>query len=108
MTAGKPEPRKRRQFTARERAEAVRIVRSSKKSVRQVAEELGISEKTLWPWVNKAKLAEIDPEGSMPASARAVIREQQKKIAQLERDLEFEKKAKAFLRELDQRGNGSR
>ena len=107
MTADEPEKRKRRQFTARERAEAVKIVRSSKKSVREVAEELGISEKTLWPWVNKANLAEIDPTGSMSPSARAVIREQQKKIAQLERDLEFEKKAKAFFRELDQRGHGS-
>lgn len=108
MTAEKPEPRKRRQFTPRERAEAVKIVRSSKKSVRQVAQELGLSEKTLWQWVNNAKLAEIDPSGSMSASARALIREQQKRIAQLERDLEFQKKAKAFFRELDQRGNGSR
>ena len=104
MTA-KPEPRRRRQFTARERARAVQIVRSSNRSVREAAEELGISEKTLWQWVNNARLAEIDPEGSLTASQRARIRDLEKKVASLERDLEFEKKAKAFFREFDQRGN---
>ncbi len=108
MTAGKPEPRRRRQFTPRERAEAVKIARSSKKSVREVARELGINEKTLGQWVTQANARVIDPDGSMTVSARALIREQQRRIAQLERDLEFEKKAKAFFRELDQRGNGSR
>jgi len=105
MTAEKPEPRKRRQFTPRERAEAVKIVRSSKKSVRQVAEELGIKEKTLGQWVTLANARDIDPDGSLSPSARAEIRELRKKVARLERDLEFEKKAKAFFREFDQRGN---
>ncbi len=107
MTAGKPEPRKRRQFTARERAEAVKIARASKKSVREVARELGINEKTLGQWVTQANARDIDPDGAMSPSVRAQIRELQKENARLKRDLEFEKKAKAFFRELDQRGNAS-
>jgi transposase len=107
MTAEKPEPRKRRQFTPRERAEAVKIARSSKKSVREVARELGINEKTLGQWMTQANAREIDPSGSMSPSARAQIRELQKENARLKRDLEFQEKAKAFFRELDQRGNGS-
>lgn len=107
MTADKPEPRKRRQFTPRERAEAVKIARSSKKSVREVARELGINEKTLGQWVTQANARDIDPDGVMSASARAQIRELKKENARLKRDLEFEKKAKAFFRELDQRGSAS-
>ncbi len=107
MTAGKPVPRKRRQFTPRERAEAVKIARSSKKSVREVARELGINEKTLGQWVTQANARDIDPDGTMSTSVRAQLRELQKENARLKRDLEFEKKAKAFFRELDQRGNAS-
>jgi transposase len=101
----KPESGSRRKFMPRERAAAVAIVRSSKRSVRQVAEELGINEKTLWQWVNNARLAEIDPDGAMTSAARARIRDLEKENARLKRDLEFEKKAKAFIREFDQRGN---
>ncbi len=105
MTAEKPEPGKRRQFTPRERARAVEIARSSNRPLTQVADELGIDHRTLWQWVNNARRAEIDPEGTMTASQRARIRELEKEVARLKRDLEFEKKAKAFFRDFDQRGN---
>ena len=91
-----------------ERAAAVRKVRESGLSIVQVAEQLGLSDKTLWKWVNQARLAEIDPAGELTPEARTRIRDLEKENARLRRDLEFEKKAQAFFREPDQRDNGSR
>jgi transposase-like protein len=76
-------------------------------SIEKVAAELGVNPKTLWKWVNQARLAQIDPGGTMPAQAAARIRDLERENARLRRDLEFEKKAGAFFRELDRDENGS-
>jgi transposase len=82
-------------------------VAESDKSIVKVAAELGIDHKTLWRWVNKAKLAEIDPDGELPVEARRRIRDLERQNAMLRRDLDFQKKAKAFFHEIDQNDNGS-
>ncbi|WP_167048209.1 transposase [Salinibacterium sp. ZJ454] len=97
----------RRDFTPAQKMAAVRLVETSRRPITQVAEELGISHKTLWKWVNAARLAKIDPEGELTRAQRERIRDLEKENARLRRDLEFEKKAKAFFRELDQHDNGS-
>jgi transposase len=93
--------------TAEFRAVAVARARSSGLSVGKVAAELDVNPKTLWAWVNRARLAEIDPDGTMPVEAAARIRDLESENARLRRDLEFEKKAAAFFRELDHDENGS-
>ena len=97
----------RRSFTPQQKMAAVRLVETSHRPVTQVAEELGISDKTLSKWVNAAKLTKIDPEGELTRAQRERIRDLEKENARLRRDLEFEKKAKAFFQELDQNGNDS-
>jgi transposase-like protein len=89
-------------FTPEFREEALRRVAETGKPIVQVAEELGVDHRTLWGWVNAAKLERIDPAGELTAEARKRIRDLEKENALLRRDLEFQKKAQAFFRELDQ------
>jgi transposase-like protein len=52
------------------RAAAVRRVLESGKPVTVVAKELGLNDRTLWAWVDKARLKQIDPAGELPVEAR--------------------------------------
>lgn len=97
-----------RGVTPADRDRAVALVRSSGRPVTRVAAELGMSDKTLSAWVNQAKQAEIDPEGRLTDEQRRRIIALEKENARLRRDLEFQKKAGAFFKELDRRENGSR
>lgn len=89
------------------RAASVRRVFESGKSISAVARELGVDHRTLWTWVDNARLAAIDPGGELPVEARRRIRELEQQNARLRRDLAFEKKAGAFFRELDHDENDS-
>ena len=99
--------RKYGRYTPELRAEALARVAASGKSIVKVAEEIGVDHRTLWKWVNDAKLERIDPGGELSPEARKRIRDLEKENASLRRDLDFQKKAKAFFRELDQNENGS-
>lgn len=96
----------RRRYTPQERAAAVRLVRSSREPVTVVAAKLGINDKTLNEWVVAARNAEIDPDGTMSEVAKRRIRELEAEVARLRKDLEFEKKAGAFISMVRKR-NGS-
>lgn len=96
-------------YLPEERAAAVAIVRESpSKSIREVAAELKINEKTLSKWVIAARNAQMDPDGSMSDAARRRIRELEAENARLRKDLDFERKARAFVRTISLRRNGSR
>ena len=96
-------------YSPQERAEAVRIVFASKgRSIVEIAADLGINSKTLNQWVVNARNAQLDPEGSMSDAAKRRIRELEAENARLRKDLEFEKKAGAFIRQVSLRRNGSR
>jgi transposase-like protein len=96
-------------YSPEERAAAVQIVRESpSKSIREIAAELRINDKTLNGWVVAARNAQIDPAGSMPDTARRRIRELEAENARLRKDLDFERKAQAFIRAISLRRNGSR
>lgn len=95
------------EITPEFRAEMVRLTLESGKPITVMAEELGIEHRLLWAWVDKARLAKIDPDGQMPVQARRRIRELEQQNARLARDLSFEKKAGAFFRELDRDENDS-
>jgi transposase len=93
--------------TPEARAEAVKRVAESEKSLSAVARELGVDHRTLWQWVNNARLREIDPGGELTREQRSRIRDLEAENARLRRDLDFQKKAGAFFRELDRDANDS-
>jgi transposase-like protein len=95
------------EFTDEFRAEAVAKVIASGRSVVQMAKELGLDHRTLWQWVNNARLEKIDPGGELTRETRNKIRDLEKENARLRRDLDFEKKAAAFFREHDRGANDS-
>lgn len=87
---------------------AVRIVRESPgRTVREIAVELGLKQSTLEVWVSRARKAQIDPDGSMSDATKQRIRELEQENARLRRDLDFERKARAFIRQSSHRRNDS-
>lgn len=98
----------RRRFTAEEQADAVRKVEESGRPISRVAAELGIDHRTVWQWVNNARLARIDPAGELSLEQRNRIRDLEKENALLRRDLDFAKKARALFQELDRENDSSK
>lgn len=87
----------RRRFTDEYKAEAVRLVTDSNRSVADAAKSLGISETTLGNWVKKAKdNGEVD-EKPLSVSERAELEELRRKNAQDQMDIAFLKKAASFF-----------
>jgi transposase len=72
--------RKRRAFTAEFKAEAVRLCRVGDRSVRQVAEDLDLTETAVREWV---KRADIDSGNGPPGALTTTEREE---LARLRRD----------------------
>lgn len=90
--------RPRRVFTAEFKAEAVRLVRSSGKSVSQVARDLGLERHSLSQWLKQAEVdAGRGPEGALTTEERAELAALRKENRQLKEDREILKKAAAFF-----------
>ena len=88
---------------------AVRVVRESPgRTIRDIAADLGLKEDTLSAWVRRAREAQIDPDGSMSDAAKRRIQELERENARLQRDLDFERKARAFIRQISHRRSDSR
>ena len=71
-------PEKRRRYDPEFRDGAVRVVRETGKSIRQVAEDLGINSGTLANWVMKDKIArgeKLDPRHVDPERVKELERE---------------------------------
>ncbi|WP_242606475.1 transposase [Protofrankia symbiont of Coriaria ruscifolia] len=88
----------RRKFTQEYKAEAVRLVLDSGRSVADVAKSLGINETTLGSWVKKAKDDGEAEERPLSVSERAELEELRKKYAQAQTDIAFLKKRRASSR----------
>ena len=90
--------RKRRAFTNEFKAEAVRLVRESGKSVPTVARELDLTETALRSWVRQA---EIDAGRGTPGALTTEEREELGRLRRENRTLRMErdilKKATAFF-----------
>ena len=85
------------------RREAVRLVRSSGKTMRQISADLGVSEPTLRSWVAQEEIDRGEREG-LTTDERAELRRLQRENKVLREEREILKKAAAFFaRETDQR-----
>lgn len=89
--------RARRKFTDEFKAEAVELVRSSGKSVGQIARDLDLTETALREWVKKAEGTHPRKEGPLSEDERAKLKrlEEENRVLRMERD--FLKKAAAFF-----------
>jgi transposase len=73
------------------------LVIESDRSVRDVAESLGIHETTLGNWISKAKEQGDVQEKPLTLSERAELEKLRKDYAQAQMDLAFLKKAAAWF-----------
>ena len=90
--------RKRRKFSAEYKAETVRLIQRSGKSIGQMALELGISETALRRWVEQAEVeAGRGSEGALKRIEREELVELRGENRRLRLEREILKKATAFF-----------
>ena len=93
---GMPE-RKRRRYTAEQKADAVRLVREVG-NVAQVARDLEIHATTLNRWVRQAEIDEgRGPDGALTTEEREELRRLRRENRTLKMERDFLKKAAAFF-----------
>ncbi len=92
--AGKRQPT----YTPEFRADAVRLVEQSDKSLRQVAADLGLSTESLRRWVLQAKTdAGQGPASALTSEERDELRRLRREVVTLRMEREILKKAAAFF-----------
>jgi transposase len=97
-------PRTRPPYPPEFRAEAVRLVRSGGKLIREVADDLGVSEQTLRNWVRQGDLDDGRRTDGLTSSEQEELRRLRRENRVLRQEREILKKAAAFFaRETDQR-----
>jgi transposase len=97
-------PRTRPPYPPEFRAEAVRLVRTSGKLIREVAADLGVSEQALRNWVRQGDLDDGRRSDGLTSSEQEELRQLRRRVRVLEQEREILKKAAAFFaRESDQR-----
>jgi transposase len=94
----KEQRRKRRKFSEEYKAETVRLIQSSGKSVGQLALELGIGETALRRWLAQAQVETgRGHAGTLARSERAELVELRRENQRLRMEREILKKATAFF-----------
>lgn len=98
MSPTKKQKRQRRKFTPEFKAEAVRIVRTSGKSVHLVARELDLTETCLRSWVQQAEVdTKKDPNGDLTTDERAELVRLRRELRTVEQERDFLKKTAAYF-----------
>src|SRR5688572_11513217 len=87
--------RKRRLFTPEFKAEAVRLVRDSGKTVAKVARELDLTATCLRAWVNQAAVDEKSTgEGALTTDERAELTRLRRELRSVEQERDFLKNSR--------------
>jgi len=90
--------RTRRSFTPEYKAEVVGLVRSSGKSVGQVARELDLTETAVRHWVRQAAIdGKRDPQGPLTSEERAELTRLRREMKTVTMERDFLRKAAAFF-----------
>ena len=96
-------PSRRPPYPSEFRAEAVRLVRSSNKLIREVASDLGIAEQSLRNWLRQADLDDGHRSDGLTSIEQEELRRLRRENRVLRQEREILKKAAAFFaRETDQ------
>jgi transposase len=94
--------RTRRKFTDEFKRDAVELVRTSGRPIKQVAAELGVYDSTLGNWVKQDRIDRGEREG-LTTDERARLRELERENARLRMERDLLKRATAFwVRESNQ------
>ncbi len=89
--------RKRRKFSAEQKADAVRMVRDVG-SIAQVARDLDLTETSLRNWVRQADIDQgKGPTGALTTAEKEEIRKLRREVRTLKMERDFLKKAAAFF-----------
>ena len=89
--------RKRRKFTAEQKADAVRLVREVG-SIAQVARDLDLTDSALRQWVKQATIDEGNgPEGALTTEEKEELRRLRRENRTLKEERDFLKKAATFF-----------
>ena len=93
---------KRRKYTEEFKTEAVRLLKSGKGSLAQIARDIGVSETTVWGWAYRGKRArarepENKAEDELTTTEREELRKLRRENALLREEREILKKATAFF-----------
>jgi transposase len=92
------ERRKRRTFKREYKAEVVRLVRMSGKSIPQLAKELDLGESGIRAWVKQAEIDEKrDPHGPLTTEERAENVRLRRELRTVTMERDFLRKAAAFF-----------
>ncbi len=90
--------KKRRKFSAEFKAEAVKLVQDSGKSVCAVARDLDLTESSLRNWVNQAEVdAGRGPADALTTEEKEELRRLQREVKTWRMEREILKKAPAFV-----------
>jgi transposase len=85
-------------YTPEFRADAVRLVEQSEKSLRQVAADLGLSTEALRRWVLQARIdGGKGPAGALTTVEQEELRRLRREVVTLRMEREILKKAAAFF-----------
>jgi len=89
--------RPKKSFSPEYKDEAVKMVIESSRPVARVAKELGINEGTLGNWVAVYRREHEGEEPPLTVTERARLRELERETRELKMELEFLKKAAAYV-----------
>ena len=89
-------PRTRPPYPPEFRAEAVRLVKTSGETIRQVAKDLGISDQTLRNWVAQDDV-DAGRKSGLTSDERTRMRELERENRKLREEREILRKAAAFF-----------
>jgi len=90
--------RKRRKFTPKFKADAVRLVTSGSKTIAEVTTEFDLTETALREWVKRAEAdAGTGTAGSLTTAERSELLELRKRLKRAEMERDILKKATAYF-----------
>jgi len=99
-TGGPESPRRRRQYSAEFKREAIRMVRERERrgvSLAQLGRELGVGPGLLWQWAYAAPRPANGTDPTAGETLEEEVRRLRREVTVLRQEREFAKKAAAFF-----------